>query len=151
FLIAARTVQGLGSGATIAISAAIVRDRYTGVQAARLLALRMLFLGVSPILAPTIGAAIIAAAPWRAGLWFCGGYGLLCCGLMFLIPETRHAEHRAQSRLSAAFGVYGRLALDRSFMGAVLTLACMQFGFIAYIAGSSFVFITMNGVPAWAY
>ena len=150
-LIAARTLQGLGGGATVAISSAIIRDIYTGIQAARLMALRMLVLGVSPILAPMMGAALIAAAPWRGVFWFSAAYGLMCCGLMFLIPETRHPEARADSRLRDAFGVYSRLMLDRRFMGAVLTLASMQFAFVAYIAGSSFVFIHMNGVPPWLY
>ncbi len=150
-LVAARALQGLGGGATVAISSAIIRDMYTGIQAARLMALRMLVLGVSPILAPMMGAALIAAAPWRGVFWFSAVYGLICCGLMFLIPETRHKEARAASRLQDAFGVYGRLMLDRRFMGAVLTLAFMQFAFIAYIAGSSFVFIHMNGVQPWLY
>ena len=49
-LIAGRFLQGLGSGSAIAISAATIRDRYTGHQAARLLALRVMVLGLSPIL-----------------------------------------------------------------------------------------------------
>ncbi len=150
-LIAGRVLQGLGAGASIAISSAIIRDRYTGMQAASLLALRMLVLGLSPILAPMMGATLISVEPWRSVFWFAACHGLLCAGVMFLIPETRHAEARAGSRLQDAFKVYGRLSLDRSFMGAVLTLACMQFGFVAYIAGSAFVLMTMNNLSPWFY
>jgi DHA1 family bicyclomycin/chloramphenicol resistance-like MFS transporter len=150
-LIVGRGLQGLGAGAGLAIGAAIVRDIYSGSQAARLLALRVLVLGVSPVLAPIMGAALISAAPWRYIFWFAAAFGVLCAVLTFMIPETRPVHARADSRLSGAFGVYRRLLVDRNFMGAVVTAACMQAAFIAYIAGSSFVFMTMLGAPAWLY
>ncbi|MDB5459961.1 MAG: transporter [Caulobacteraceae bacterium] len=150
-LIVGRGLQGLGAGAGMAIGAAIVRDIYAGAQAARLLALRVLVLGVSPILAPILGAAVISVASWRDIFWFAAGFGVLCAVLTFMIPETRPEHARADSRLSGALGVYRRLLADRTFMGAVLTAACMQAAFIAYIAGSSFVFMTMLGAPPWVY
>ena len=128
-----------------------MRDLYTGAKAARLLALRVLVLGASPILAPVMGAALITVAPWRTIFWFAAGFGVLCVALTFMIPETRPVQAREGSRLSGAFGVYRRLLKDRTFMGAVTAYACMQGGFIAYIAGSSFVFITMLGVAPWTY
>jgi DHA1 family bicyclomycin/chloramphenicol resistance-like MFS transporter len=150
-LIVARALQGLGAGAGLAIGAAIVRDLYTGHQAARLLATRVLVLGISPVLAPIMGASLIAVAPWRYIFWFAAAFGVLCVVLTFMIPETRPVHARADSRLSGAFGVYRRLLADRTYMGAVATAACMQGAFIAYIAGSSFVFITMLKVPPWGY
>ena len=138
-LIWARALQGLGAGASIAISAATIRDVYTGHQAARLLALRMLVLGLSPILSPIFGASIIAAVSWRYVFWFTAAYGLLSSLLLVLIPETRHPDHRAGAKLSGVLGVYGRLLRDARFTGAVASVACMQLAFTAYIAGSSFV------------
>ena len=150
-LIAARAVQGLGAGASIAISAAIIRDMYTGHQAARLLALRMLVMGASPIIAPLMGATVIAAVSWRYVFWFGAAFGLFGCCLLFLIPETRHAHHRANTRLSGVFGVYRRLIGDTAFMGAVGSVAFMQLAFAAYIAGSSFLFIKINHTPPGLY
>ena len=150
-LIVGRALQGLGAGAGLAVGAAVVRDLYTGAKAARLLALRVLVLGVSPILAPIVGAALITVAPWRAIFWCAAGFGVVCVALTFMIPETRPAQARADSQLSSALTIYGRLLKDRTFMGAVLAYACMQGGFIAYIAGSSFVFITMLGAQPWTY
>jgi DHA1 family bicyclomycin/chloramphenicol resistance-like MFS transporter len=150
-LIVARALQGLGAGAGLAIGAAIVRDLYTGHQAARLLATRVLVLGISPVLAPIMGASLIAVAPWRYIFWFAAAFGVVCIALVFMIPETRPVHARADSRLSGAFGVYRRLLADRTYIGAVATAACMQGAFIAYIAGSSFVFITMLRVPPWGY
>jgi DHA1 family bicyclomycin/chloramphenicol resistance-like MFS transporter len=150
-LIAARCLQGVGAGAAIAISAAIIRDTYTGHQAARLLALRMLVLGLSPILSPIFGASLIQVVSWRYVFWFAAAYGLAGSCLLFLIPETRGLEHRANTKLSGVFKVYGRLLSHTSFTGAVASVACMQLAFSGYIAGSSFVFVKLNHTPPWLY
>ncbi len=150
-LIAGRGLQGLGAGSAIAISAAVIRDVYTGHEAARLLALRILVLGASPIVSPMLGASLITVAPWQAVFWFATAYGVLGCGLLFLIPETRHAHARLGTKLTGALKVYGRLIVDRSFMGAVMCAACIQFACTAYIAGSAFVFIRLNHTPPWLY
>jgi DHA1 family bicyclomycin/chloramphenicol resistance-like MFS transporter len=150
-LIAGRFVQGLGAGSAIAISAATIRDRYTGHQAARLLALRVMVLGLSPILSPVLGAGLISVVSWRFIFWFAAAYGLLSTALLLLIPETRDPEHRSGTRLSTLLGIYGRLVKDRAFVGAVAVIAFMQLAFSAYIADSSFVFIKIDHTPPWLY
>jgi DHA1 family bicyclomycin/chloramphenicol resistance-like MFS transporter len=150
-LIVGRFLQGLGSGASIAISAATIRDRYTGHQAARLLALRVMVLGLSPILAPVLGAGLISVTSWRFIFWFSAAYGLLASALLVLIPETRDPAHRTVTHVSKVLGVYGRLVKDRTFVGAVAVVAFMQLAFSAYIADSSFVFIKIDHTAPWLY
>jgi DHA1 family bicyclomycin/chloramphenicol resistance-like MFS transporter len=150
-LIAGRFLQGLGSGSAIAISAATIRDRYTGHEAARLLALRVMVLGLSPILSPVLGAALISVVSWRFIFWLAAAYGLLSSALLLLIPETRDPQHRNATRASAVLGIYGRLVRDRTFLGAVSVIALMQLAFSAYIADSSFVFIKIDHTPPWLY
>jgi DHA1 family bicyclomycin/chloramphenicol resistance-like MFS transporter len=150
-LIVGRFLQGLGSGSAIAISAATIRDRYTGHQAARLLALRVMVLGLSPILAPVLGAGLISVMSWRFIFWFAAVYGLLASALLLLIPETRDPAHRTATHVSKVLGVYGRLVRDRTFVGAVAVVAFMQLAFSAYIADSSFVFIKIDHTPPWLY
>jgi DHA1 family bicyclomycin/chloramphenicol resistance-like MFS transporter len=150
-LIVGRFLQGVGAGSAIAISAATIRDRYTGHEAARLLALRVMVLGLSPILAPVLGAALIGVMSWRFIFWFAAGYGLLSTAMLLLIPETREPEHRTTTRIGYVLGVYGRLARDRTFAGAVGVVALMQLAFSAYIADSSFVFIKIDHATPWLY
>jgi DHA1 family bicyclomycin/chloramphenicol resistance-like MFS transporter len=150
-LIAGRFLQGLGSGSAIAISAATIRDRYTGHQAARLLALRVMVLGLSPILSPVLGAGLISVVSWRFIFWFAAAYGLLSSALLLLIPETRDPAHRSVTHAAKVLGIYGRLVLDRSFLGAVAVVAFMQLAFSAYIADSSFVFIKIDHAPPGLY
>ena len=150
-LIAGRFLQGLGSGSAIAISAATIRDRYTGHQAARLLALRVMVLGLSPILSPVLGAGLISVVSWRFIFWFAAAYGLLSTGLLLLIPETRDPIHRTVTHISRVLGVWCRLIKDRTFIGAVGVVALMQLAFSAYIADSSFVFIKIDHATPWLY
>jgi len=150
-LVAARFLQGLGAGSAIAISAATIRDRYTGHQAARLLALRVMVLGLSPILSPIFGASLITVVSWRYVFWFAAAFGLLGCALLMLIPETRDPEHRTSTHVLHVLKVYGRLIRDRTFIGAVGVVALMQLAFSAYIADSSFVFIKIDHVAPWLY
>lgn len=67
-LLAWRLLQGLGAAAGMAIPRAVVRDLFTGSDAARLMSLLMLVFSVSPILAPLAGSGVIAVccAMWPA-------------------------------------------------------------------------------------
>ncbi len=151
-LITARLFQGLGGAAAQVIGSAVIRDLYTGHEAARLQATRMLVIAVSPVLAPIIGAAIIAAAPWRwifyisAGL---GAAGLLL--ILFLLPETRTPEARQHTRIGGSFAVYRRLLVDGEFIRLVLIAGLTQGALFAYLSGSSFVIMTLNNAPAALY
>jgi MFS family permease len=48
------------------IPRAIIRDLHTGIEATQLMALVMLVLSVSPMLAPLAGSALIVSFGWRA-------------------------------------------------------------------------------------
>jgi DHA1 family bicyclomycin/chloramphenicol resistance-like MFS transporter len=151
-LILARLLQGLGGGAGQAIGSAVIRDLFTGYEAARLQATRMLVLGVSPILSPIIGAAIIAAAPWRSIFWVSSAFGLFCIVLVLaLLPETLTDEARHHAGKSRSGAVYLRLLTHPGFAALVLAVGFAQGAFFAYIGGSAFVFITMNATSPAIY
>jgi DHA1 family bicyclomycin/chloramphenicol resistance-like MFS transporter len=151
WLVASRVVEGLGAGAAIAISPAVIRDLYTGHKAAQLFAQRLLVVGISPIVAPLLGAALIAALPWASIFWFATAVGVAGLLAVLLMPETRSPEARAATRLSRAFAIYRDLLGDKHFMACALCVAMAQFVFTAYVSGSSFVFIKLNHTPPWAY
>jgi DHA1 family bicyclomycin/chloramphenicol resistance-like MFS transporter len=150
-LVVSRTLEGLGAGAAIAISAAVIRDVHTGHKAAQLMALRLLVVGISPIVAPLIGAALIATAAWSSIFWFATAVGGAGLAAVLLMPETRTPEARRATRLSKTLGVYWSLIVDGHFMGAALCVAMAQFVFTAYVSGSAYVFIQLNHTPPWAY
>lgn len=48
----------------------MIRDRYDGDAMARLMSMIMAVFLLVPIVAPGVGAGLIAVLPWRAVFWF---------------------------------------------------------------------------------
>ena len=147
-----RFLQGLGGCAGMVLARAIVRDLYSGTEAARLFSLVLLVLGVSPLLAPIVGSGLIALFPWTAIFWAVAAFGLLATALLaLLIPETLPEERRIPGGLASALRTYSVLLFDRRFTGLVMVAALAHGAMLAYIAGSSFVFIELFGVSPAVY
>ena len=150
-LILGRLLQGLGAGAGVTISAAIVRDLHSGREAIRLMAARTLIIGVSPILAPTIGAAIIAAGPWRNIFVAATILGVFAMAGVGLIPETHPPVKRTTIRPGKVLGAYVTLIGHSQFRNTVLAAAFVQTALIGYIAGSPFVLQTIDHLTPTQY
>ncbi|GGX62375.1 MFS transporter [Tateyamaria omphalii] len=65
-MLAARVLQGLGAAGPRVVSAAIVRDLYSGRAMASILSLTMMVFLLVPAIAPLLGKIIMDAAGWRA-------------------------------------------------------------------------------------
>ncbi|WGF87547.1 Bcr/CflA family multidrug efflux MFS transporter [Marinivivus vitaminiproducens] len=147
-----RFVQGLGASACMVISRAVIRDLYSGVDAARLLSLVLLVLGVSPIIAPLFGSLLLQLVHWPALFLVFAAFGIACMALVaFLLEETQPPARRVGAGFGAAFAIYRRLMIDRRFVGTVFVGGFAQAGMFAYLAGSPFVFMTLNGTTPVLY
>jgi DHA1 family bicyclomycin/chloramphenicol resistance-like MFS transporter len=146
-LIGFRAVQAFGACAGMVIPRAIVRDLYTGHEAARLMALLMLVMSVSPILAPLAGSLVISLWSWREVFVVLAVVALLCLVMTIVqLPETHPAERRLGKTLGSAFGSYGALLRDPVFTG--LSVVC-GFGlatFFVFIGSAPFVYIEYFGL-----
>ena len=101
WLIGMRMVQGLGAGMATVIVPAMVRDRYTGVQAAQMFATIGIIIMIAPSIAPMFGAVIHGLLGWQAIFGFLLLYGVaLLLSMWRFCPATR----RNASRMSS-FGV----------------------------------------------
>lgn len=151
-LVVLRFAQALGGCAGIVITRSIVRDLFDERESARMYSFLMLVLGLAPITAPLAGAQLLVIFGWRAIFIFLTFFGLVSLLLTLLIlPETLPAERRAAASLRAVLQGYGRLLADRRYMGFVLAGA-LGFGtMFAYISGSPFVFIELNGIAPEHY
>jgi DHA1 family bicyclomycin/chloramphenicol resistance-like MFS transporter len=146
-LVAARVVQALGGAAAMVIPRAIIRDMHTGPQATRLMALVMLIISVSPMLAPLAGSGIIAIAGWRAifaTLAVAAGASILIT--LLLQPETLGAEHRAPVRFSALLSGIKTLLRDPVFMGLTFVGGFGMASFFVFLASASFVYTGHYGL-----
>ena len=68
-----RFMQGLGASVVMVVPRAVIRDLYTGTDATRLMALIMLVISVSPMLAPLAGSGLMLLGGWRVLFWIMGG------------------------------------------------------------------------------
>jgi len=151
-LIALRFVQGIGGCAAMIIPRAVVRDLYTGVPAARLMALMMLVFSIGPIVAPFIGSVINEVAGWRMIFVFVAAVGIASIGVLLTgLPETRDSSRRAGSNLRSAMANYAEQMKDGHFMALALVAGGAIAGFFTFVAGSSFVFIDHFGFTPMQY
>lgn len=135
-----RVVQGLGAAAAAVVAMAIVRDLFSGHAAATVLSRLMLVMGVAPVLAPSLGGAVLLVGSWR--LVFAAlaimGVALMTLAIVSL-RETLPPERRRASGVMPVLRTYRSLLRDAQFVVLVLVAALAMSSLFAYIAGSSFV------------
>ncbi|MEK8073870.1 multidrug effflux MFS transporter [Rhodococcus sp. EXRC-4A-4] len=135
-----RVVQGLGAAAAAVVAMAIVRDLFSGRAAATVLSRLMLVMGVAPVLAPSLGGAVLLVGSWR--LVFAAlaimGVALMTLAIVSL-RETLPPERRRARGVMPVLRTYRSLLRDAQFVVLVLVAALAMSSLFAYIAGSSFV------------
>ncbi|MBO9543142.1 multidrug effflux MFS transporter [Caulobacter sp.] len=136
-LIAARFIQALGGCAGAVIARAVVRDRFSHADTARVLSLMTLIMGLAPVLAPQFGGVVQFFAGWRGVFWVLVAFGLLI-GLWVTISlaESRSAETEAQARGENPLRAYVALFGMRRLMGYALAGALNGAVLFTYISGA---------------
>ena len=89
-----RFVWGFASGGPRIISQAIVRDKWSGQEMARIMTLIQTFFYVGPIFGPIIGRALVAAGSWRWVFVFSTIVALALIVWSGRLPETLAPENR---------------------------------------------------------
>jgi DHA1 family bicyclomycin/chloramphenicol resistance-like MFS transporter len=136
----ARGLQGVGAAAAMVVAIAVVGDLFADSAAATVMSRLMLVLGVAPVIAPSLGAAVLLKASWHwvfAVLVVLAGALLLVAALA--LPETLPPSHRRPLRVRSIAATYVELLRDARFVVLVLVGALGMSGLFAYIAGASFV------------
>jgi len=151
-LVALRFIQGLGGCAAAVIPRAIVRDLYSGHEAARLMGLLMLVFSVGPILAPLAGSLLIEQWGWRSVFWALTAIGALATLMTTLqLQETWPPARRAGGSWASSLSAYGRLLRDGHYLGVVLIGGLGLASFMIYLANASFVLMNRYGLSARAF
>jgi len=147
WLVAFRFVQGVGASSVMVIPRAIIRDLHTGTEATRLMALVMLVLSVSPILAPLLGSALIIPFGWRAVFVAVTLVALIGVALLFAFqPETHPRQNRVAVSAGHVFKSFGYLLTHVRFLGLTFIGGLGMASFFSFLAGSSFVYIEHFGL-----
>ena len=148
-LILARVGQGLGSAATRVLAVSIVRDRFSGRTMARVMSLSFLvFLGV-PIIAPSLGQAILLVAPWEAifGVLAFAGVALMIWTSLRL-PETLHPDDRLPIQARRIALAFREAVTNRISIGYTLAMTMITGALFAFINSSQQIFFDVFEAPA---
>jgi DHA1 family bicyclomycin/chloramphenicol resistance-like MFS transporter len=148
----ARVLQGAGAAAAMVVAIAVVGDLFADNAAATVLSRLMLVLGVAPVVAPSLGAAVLLHGSWHwvfAALVVLAGVLLLVAALA--LPETLPPSHRRPLRVRGIAATYAELLRDKRFVILVLVAALGMSGLFAYIAGASFVLQGTYGLDQQAF
>ena len=140
-LVGLRFVQALGGSAGIVLSRAIVRDVFSGRDIARALSAIALVFAFGPVLAPAIGAAVLAVAAWP---WIFGAlaiFGAICLIGAVTLPETLPADRRSDSGIAGAFTSYGHIARTPAFLGPALIASLVSMGLFTYISSAPAIYL----------
>ena len=108
-----RVVQGVGAAAATVVAMAVVRDLFTGRAAASVISQLVVVMGLAPVLAPSLGSAVLEVGTWRTVFLVLAGLGLLL-GLLaaFALKETLPPGRRSAPGLRATLTGYGALLRD---------------------------------------
>jgi DHA1 family bicyclomycin/chloramphenicol resistance-like MFS transporter len=148
----ARGVQGMGAAAATVVAIAVVGDLFSGRVAATVMSRLMLVLGVAPVLAPSLGAAVLLKASWQ---WVFAALVILAGGLLVVaarvLPETLPVAHRRPLEVRGIARTYASLLRDLRFVVLVVVAALGMSGLFAYIAGAAFVLQGDYGLDQQAF
>jgi DHA1 family bicyclomycin/chloramphenicol resistance-like MFS transporter len=148
----ARVLQGVGAAAAMVVAIAVVGDLFSDSAAATVLSRLMLVLGVAPVVAPSLGAAVLLHGSWH---WVFTALVVLAGALLVVaalaLPETLPPSHRRPLRVSGIAATYAELLRDMRFVILVLVAALGMSGLFAYIAGASFVLQGTYGLDQQAF
>ena len=151
-LIALRLVQALGGCAGMVAARAMVRDIFPVAENAKIFSLLMLVIGVSPIIAPTLGGYVTTAFGWH--------YIFIILAIMsaailtavhFALPESRKPDLTVSLLPAPIIKSFLGVFKEPQFYTYAFTGAISAAGLYAYISGSPHVFMELYKVTEQQY
>lgn len=140
-LLLGRFLQGVGVSAPRAVTLALVRDRFEGRAMARVMSFIMTTFILVPMIAPSLGQAILLYSGWRA---IFGSFILLAiitlAWFALRLPETLAPENRAPFSLGRIISATREILKTRSSLGYTVSAGLISGAFIGYLNSSQQIF-----------
>ncbi|KQY43086.1 transporter [Cellulomonas sp. Root137] len=148
-LIALRTMQGFFNASASVVAMAIIRDRFVGSDASRLMSRLMLVIGVAPLFAPSVGGVIAGQWGWRGVFGALAIFGVVLWVVVWRrLPETLPPERRRDGGLKSALSGYKKLFKDRHFVALAILPGLGVAVLMSYVVASPFVLREGYGLSA---
>ncbi|SDL44605.1 MFS transporter, DHA1 family, bicyclomycin/chloramphenicol resistance protein [Franzmannia pantelleriensis] len=146
-----RFVQALGGGACVVNSAAIVRDCFSGRQAASVMSTMAMIMMLAPLVAPVVGSGLLYLADWWLIFVFLALYAAFLIWLLSTqLPETRDPNLPAASPRQVLAN-YASVLSHRQGMGYICAVAASFAGLFAFVTFSPFLYLDYFGLSPAMY
>jgi DHA1 family bicyclomycin/chloramphenicol resistance-like MFS transporter len=151
-----RVLQGLSAGSGLVVGRAIIRDRFQGAEAQRMMSQTTLVFGLGPALAPIIGGVLLNVTGWRSIFWALFVWTVLMLVLcMRALPETHPPATRHPLRPRALWRNYRHVLGRPAFSMLAFMLGFNFCAFFLYIAAAPAFLVDRLGVStlgfAWLF
>ena len=151
-LIVFRFLQALGGCVGLVASRAMIRDIFPVSEIAKVFSLLMLVIGVSPLLAPTLGGYVAVAFGWHyIFIILALMSALILAGVHYVLPESREPDKSILLKPKPILKNFLTVLKTPQFYTYTFTGAIAASGLYAYIAGSPYVFMEIYKVSAEQY
>lgn len=121
-ILIARLVQGIGASVGVVIGRAIVRDLYTGANAARILNTIGIFLAIGPALGPTLGGLALATFGWHSVFLLMIAFGLVASVCTFLFLKETVVPDASKLKPVQLLANYAQVARKPIFLATSIIL-----------------------------
>jgi DHA1 family bicyclomycin/chloramphenicol resistance-like MFS transporter len=146
-LLAFRLIQGASAGGLGILPRAIIRDLFEGRKARLELAAVSVVFGVAPLIAPSLGAAILFFGSWRLIFAVLTAVSVLVTLAALLLFEESHAPgNRRSLRPAMIVAGYRRALTNPACAGFSLLGGLLFAGLFAYVNVSPLLFMEGYGV-----
>lgn len=150
-LIFLRFIQALGSCAGMVASRAMVRDYFPPSETAKIFSMLMLVIGISPILAPTMGGYIIEIWGWHYIFVFLTVLTvLISLGVIFILPKSKPNTNISLLPTPIIRGFW-KVLKNPQFLIYSIAGGTASSGLYAYLSGSPFVMMEIYGLNEKQY
>ena len=147
-----RFIQAIGSCAATVASVAMVRDLFPVKDIPKVFSLLMLVLGLSPMLAPTIGGYITEDYGWHTVFFI-----LMCMGIAILIasqlglPNSYRPDTSISLKPKPIIANFLKVLKEPQYYTYAFTGSIAFSGLFTYVAASPIVFMDIYHVDAKTY
>ncbi len=148
-LFASRFVWGFGAAGSQVVVRSVVRDTYEGEAMARAMSFIMAVFLLVPIMAPSLGALVLAVGPWQWIFVFMAVFAVGIALWTLRLPETLAKADRLPFEARKVARAAKFVLSNRMTMGFTLAQATVFGLFASYLASSQLILDDIFGIGDW--
>ncbi|MGI9199691.1 MAG: multidrug effflux MFS transporter [Woeseiaceae bacterium] len=144
-MLTARFVQGIGAASALVLSRAIVRDIASGKEAAKLMSLMTMIFTAAPVIAPSVGALLVAQWGWRAPFAVIAAMGVLMLFAIRINLRETHVGNAAEHPIRQLRSSFAEYFSHRQSIFGLLLIIVPPAGFMSMIALAASLVVEIYG------